>query len=305
MKTATFDINELPVGTFPRSKILKQYLDSDLIPLRFRGEIQVPFSDIAPIKEISDTLEQRLDECQSKGSIIIQDLLAIWNFYLLNKLGKAESSTQQIEFLKNLFEDFDYSILCDNLIDFNQTGGLKYKEGFERAAVITKPKRIAINFTVEKEGTYNPLSQEVTYTEERLRIKYIRIALSKIAKLSELEAKKASYCIDVDTEDSIVNFCYIPSTGYPALTCEGTYNPSTGIPFHTTTKKEAEQSYIRQGFSEEFAHRAVSQFIRQDESKGIHSVVLLCDREFGRFCIDTRNVYDAEFLNSVKRLITN
>ncbi|MBL7160895.1 MAG: hypothetical protein ISS93_03550 [Candidatus Aenigmarchaeota archaeon] len=81
----------------------------------------------------------------------------------------------------------------------------------------------------------------------------------------------------IGSEGSEVVHDYVPGTGFPLLTNDGTYNPITFVPFSTVTDREtAEASYINKGFSPEFARKVVSRFWSAKEGEGAKSVVRYC-----------------------------
>jgi hypothetical protein len=68
--------------------------------------------------------------------------------------------------------------------------------------------------------------------------------------------------------DSEVKHIVIPSSGYVPLTCDGAFRPDTGTPFTTVkTREEAEQSWIKRGYTPEFAHKAAARFYSGDWSE--------------------------------------
>jgi len=86
-------------------------------------------------------------------------------------------------------------------------------------------------------------------------------------------------------EDSELYCILVPESGYVELTDNGAYRPDTGTPFSTLkTRKEDERSWIKRGFSQEFAEKAVSCFYSREEGRGTSAVVRWFDyTDNGRF----------------------
>ena len=128
-----FDVSELPVGA-SRGGIVGLDVSREPKPLVFRGNVST---------EIEGFSERY--QGVRKGSITAGEAVALWNLYLSRDLGKTEPTEEQMGVLKYLFNNRGRGNVCDNAVNYNDHGKLTEKEGFSRAAVITRPDGFRFN----------------------------------------------------------------------------------------------------------------------------------------------------------------
>ena len=218
----SFNISEYPVGA--SRGVIGLDTARNLVPLGFKGKTAAERGDFG--KQYKDL---------HKGSITIQEDLALWNAYLMAELGKYEPTENQRKVFDHLYNVFGKGHVCDNAVDYSDYGSLQPKNGYARAAIFTHPEGFKFNKEsglweasqgdgemihgyipktgfpeLTNDGAYNPETgfpfstaskeqAEASYTNRGFSPEFARMAVSKSWSREEGAGVKivGRYCSDV------------------------------------------------------------------------------------------------------------
>jgi hypothetical protein len=192
-----------------------------------------------------------------KGSITLGDQAVLFNAYLLSELGEMRLPENLELIIHRLFEERGRGNVVDNACDYDNV---------DRGIKKVKPTDRSVLWTIRPD-------------------KFARTGLKWKVVLGATSEQYPTLAPESGFVELTVDGAFMPEEGLPTR--------PRGVPFSTVkTRRDAEESWTKRGFTQEFAAKAVSYFSSRGEREGIAAIVRKYSPNGGRFCI--RADYDPD-----------